>query len=504
MKTNYNKLKTTTLMTIAVFALIGTTGIGTQSAFAGVSLECTPPPSNMVAWWPGDGNADDVLGDNDGIEQNGATYDSGKVDQGFSLDGVDDFVNATDADSLDITDEITIDAWINTTAIDTYYTIVAKGNATDDTDTINYGLQIIDTGILRFFVFDGTNYDWGDSTDTISTDKLTHVAVTFNATSDSVEFYIDGISAGSDSISQDMMPNDEALDIGRHNHKTLGDSQYFPGIIDELEIFDRVLHASEIQAIANADYAGKCKTGVYPDTVTGIVHPGEIIVQDKKLLVLDLPGEQPHDILVNVTKTLSPDELCKDLLNEDVLTLTNTTSPTTDLTETPFMINYTERVTGMPGFYECTVEFIANNTVSGDMTSLANQTVTLEVIGSKGYWKNHPAATDKHLPITIGNYQVLNNENATTLFKEHKGPFGFDKAAAQLLAAALNQWALMFGGDSSCIDDTIEFTNSTLEGYAGPPDKEKLNKNNPILSGLKANHTALNNFNNYGCPDLGP
>ena len=38
-----------------------------------------------------------------------------------------------------------------------------------------------------------------------------------------------------------------------------GTGEFFDGVIDEVEFFDRALSASEIQAIFMADSAGKCK-----------------------------------------------------------------------------------------------------------------------------------------------------------------------------------------------------------------------------------------------------
>ncbi|MGH9945549.1 MAG: hypothetical protein ACRD9R_24610, partial [Pyrinomonadaceae bacterium] len=52
-------------------------------------FECLPPPAGMVAWYPGDGNADNLVGVNNGTLQNGATFAPGKVGQAFSFDGVD-------------------------------------------------------------------------------------------------------------------------------------------------------------------------------------------------------------------------------------------------------------------------------------------------------------------------------------------------------------------------------------------------------------------------------
>ena len=55
-----------------------------------VASACTPPPPNMVSWWPGDGNARDIQGGNNGV--NNGTYAAGKVGQAFSLDGISHYV----------------------------------------------------------------------------------------------------------------------------------------------------------------------------------------------------------------------------------------------------------------------------------------------------------------------------------------------------------------------------------------------------------------------------
>ena len=71
------------------------------------------PPAGMVSWWPGDGNALDIVDGNPGTLQGGAAFAPGKVGQAFSFDGLDDFVVVSDSASLDLTDQFTLDAWIN-------------------------------------------------------------------------------------------------------------------------------------------------------------------------------------------------------------------------------------------------------------------------------------------------------------------------------------------------------------------------------------------------------
>src|SRR5205085_6828151 len=73
---------------------------------------CTPPPPNMVSWWPGDGNANDIQGSNNGTLQNGATFAAGKVGQAFSFDGFDDYMQASDTGLPFGSGARTLDFWI--------------------------------------------------------------------------------------------------------------------------------------------------------------------------------------------------------------------------------------------------------------------------------------------------------------------------------------------------------------------------------------------------------
>ena len=48
---------------------------------------CVTPPSNMISWWPGDGNTNDIQGGNDRHTAGRRDFASGEVSQAFGFDG---------------------------------------------------------------------------------------------------------------------------------------------------------------------------------------------------------------------------------------------------------------------------------------------------------------------------------------------------------------------------------------------------------------------------------
>ncbi len=107
-------MKSNQLFRLTLVAL-AFTGVGLRSSPAHAQ-SCVPPPSGLIAWYPGDGNTLDYQGDNNGALQGGATYASGKVGQAFSLNGTSSYVEAPDSPALNPTQQLTLDAWAFPTA----------------------------------------------------------------------------------------------------------------------------------------------------------------------------------------------------------------------------------------------------------------------------------------------------------------------------------------------------------------------------------------------------
>jgi hypothetical protein len=259
------------IVSFTAFAVVGMFSLSlTGSRVARAQSGCTPPPSGMVAWWPGDGNAFDIQGGNNGTLQNGATFAAGKVGQGFSLDGVNDFVEIPHNSAFNVS-SLTLDAWVNTDTL-------AGGSNGALIIISKYGfvagswyLDMLDGGRLDFAVY-GSNNDVrfiSTNNPVLVAGTWQHVAATFDLATQAMKIYVNGaevpstLGPGSTTIAGIRQTNSQ-VQIGSVNPNPAGNVGFWDGLIDEVEMFNRALTQSEIQAIFNADSAGKCKPACTP------------------------------------------------------------------------------------------------------------------------------------------------------------------------------------------------------------------------------------------------
>ncbi|MBI4325677.1 MAG: immunoglobulin domain-containing protein, partial [Chloroflexi bacterium] len=84
---------------------------------------CVAPPDGIVAWWPGETNANDLAGGNTGILVNGVSFGPGEVGKCFLFDGVNDQVLVPASADLNVR-SFTVEAWINPADIQTKRPII--------------------------------------------------------------------------------------------------------------------------------------------------------------------------------------------------------------------------------------------------------------------------------------------------------------------------------------------------------------------------------------------
>jgi len=260
------KRRSFSLMIVVVAALIY------GSVSGAVYAQCVTAPTGMTNWWPADSNTFDIIGGQHGTLQGGASFGTGKVDKAFSLDGSDDYVLVPNnpAAAFNFGGSFSIDAWIFLKAAPPEFSpIVSKWNDIpfgNNNRSYFLAIQPFNGGPLRvrFDVsadgqFLGTHSSAIVSNDIVPLNTWTHIAGVFDGTTHSLTVYVNGHpSVFAQSIANISAPfvNNEPVLIGAGD---LGSNvrDFFNGLIDEVELFNRPLTQAEIQSIVNAGSFGK-------------------------------------------------------------------------------------------------------------------------------------------------------------------------------------------------------------------------------------------------------
>jgi hypothetical protein len=206
--------------------------------------------------------ADNSGNNNNGTLTNGPTWSAlGKFGAAVQFDGTDDYINILDANSLDLTTGMTIEAWVNPTNVTGYKTVISKDNGTNNQ---SYTLSANNNTSGAANQRPNTRIRSGSTTTTITgTTKLilntwAHLACTYDGTT--LRYYQNGVQVATVAVTASMTVTANPLRIGG---TTALAAQYFAGLIDEVRIYNRALTAVEIQA--------DMITPIAPDIINPIV-----------------------------------------------------------------------------------------------------------------------------------------------------------------------------------------------------------------------------------------
>jgi len=198
----------------------------------------------LVGYWSFDegsgSTAYDASGNgNDGTLIHDPKWTQGKSGSALQFDGTDDYVDCGNDESLNITDAITIEAWIKPTTWASYRYPVSKKK-----DTTGYSLQTgdVSTSGLQFRIYIGGAAYLAETNILPPLNQYSHIIGTYDGSR--VRIYMNGIeqTIGRDVIgSIDITTN--PLTIGCYSSGTC----HFNGIIDEVRIYNRALSAEEVR-----------------------------------------------------------------------------------------------------------------------------------------------------------------------------------------------------------------------------------------------------------------
>lgn len=162
----------------------------------------------------------------------------------FSFDGVNDYFNAGNPTSLQITGAVTFSGWVKTSSA-TYQLMISKDDVTNR--CFNFGF--LNNGEVYGQVFSSGSATTVQTSTTWKDGNWHHIAFVYTP-STSIQIYVDGsseiLSTSSIPASIDNDPAD--FNIGRRSDG----ARYFSGSIDEVAIWNSALSSAAITEIWNS------------------------------------------------------------------------------------------------------------------------------------------------------------------------------------------------------------------------------------------------------------
>ena len=165
-----------------------------------------------------------------------SAWTNGKFGSALEFDGKNDYVEVPYSDNLDITDAITLSAWVYPNSLSDWASIIERDQQA------GYKLGFLNNNVTF------TLYGLWDSFSigTIPLNQWSHIAATYDR--QNVKIYINGNLDNTIPHTDQIGIGTSPLDIGRR--RTIN-FDYFNGIIDEVRIWNRALNSTEINAEMN-------------------------------------------------------------------------------------------------------------------------------------------------------------------------------------------------------------------------------------------------------------
>jgi hypothetical protein len=181
----------------------------------------------------------DISGNNNtGTLTNGPTRTAaGKFGAALSFDGVNDHVLIPNSASLTLSTAMTLEAWVNpSVTLGGWKAILQK-----ETDAYLLVASSDQNRPAGGGTLNGTCCPVAYATTGLLPNTWTHVAVTYTGTQ--LSMYINGALASSTPATGPILTTTTPLRIGGNSYA----AEFFPGLIDEVRIYNRALTQAEIQ-----------------------------------------------------------------------------------------------------------------------------------------------------------------------------------------------------------------------------------------------------------------
>lgn len=163
-------------------------------------------------------------------------------DFALSFDGQNDYVEIADSPSLSggSGKSLTLEFWVRPSSISGSFPLVHKWFSNKSKD---WGMSVDQGQLLVAIEANGDNWEY--SAGSISANAWVHVAFTFDNSTKAVRIFANGVEAGTGATRSAGLPDTNAkVFIGKHGYQSV----FFPGVFDDVRVWNFAKTASQIQA----------------------------------------------------------------------------------------------------------------------------------------------------------------------------------------------------------------------------------------------------------------
>jgi hypothetical protein len=205
----------------------------------------TAPPATSATGLVASYNFDDgTATDKTGLGHNGtlggAVSAPGQFGQALSFNGTSNYVTVNDANDLDFTTGMTLEAWVRPASVSGWQSLVLKQGPSGLVYAM-YGSDAAShaAGLVRI---SGVDRDVRAS-NALPLNTWSHVVVTYDKTEGALRIFVDGIPVDERSVTGDITTSTGAVYIGGNQFW----GEYFNGRVDNVRLYNRALNIVEVQ-----------------------------------------------------------------------------------------------------------------------------------------------------------------------------------------------------------------------------------------------------------------
>lgn len=214
------------------------------------------PTAGLLAYYPFDGNANDISGNANHGTVNGSTLVPdrfGLADKAYYFDGISNYIDCGTNPLMapTTTQTISISVWIKPSfiAVDSYGRIICSKVVAYQPNNANFYGAIVYTQPNKFNIRQNNAVVHSIISDEYDLEQWYHLVMVFQEGTNKTKLYVNGLLAKEETVSYSSAVSTAPFMIGNMPQFGANDPFHFKGIIDDLAVYNKALSAAEVLAI---------------------------------------------------------------------------------------------------------------------------------------------------------------------------------------------------------------------------------------------------------------